>query len=52
PGPSSLYEAELEKLENGENDSAIGAGEEGWDELLSDDEDEDSFDMDIDLDSD
>ncbi|KAG6870481.1 hypothetical protein C0995_012706 [Termitomyces sp. Mi166 len=52
PDPSSLYEAELEKLENGENDGAIGAGEEGWDELLSDDEDEDSFDMDIDLDSD
>ncbi|KAG6859447.1 hypothetical protein C0995_008365 [Termitomyces sp. Mi166 len=52
PGPSSLYEAELEKLKNGENDGAIGAGEEGWDELLSDDEDEDSFDMDIDLDSD
>ncbi|KAG6860040.1 hypothetical protein C0995_016634 [Termitomyces sp. Mi166 len=51
PGPSSIYEAELEKLENDENNSGPGT-EEGWDELLSDDEEEDNLDMGIDLDSD
>ncbi|KAG6887830.1 hypothetical protein C0995_012330 [Termitomyces sp. Mi166 len=51
PGPSSIYEAELEKLENDENDGGPGT-EEGWDELLSDDEEEDNLDMSIDLDSD
>ena len=49
PGPSSLDEAELEKLEN--NVSGPGVMEEGWDELLSN-VDDDDFDMDIDLDSD
>ncbi|KAG6863119.1 hypothetical protein C0993_012789 [Termitomyces sp. T159_Od127] len=53
PGPSSVYEAELEKLENNE-DGKLKGEEEGWNGLLSDaDEDEDSFDVDmtIDLDS-
>ncbi|KAG5334160.1 hypothetical protein C0989_004256, partial [Termitomyces sp. Mn162] len=49
PGPSSVYEAELRKLENDENDGGPGT-EEGWDELLSDDKD--NLDMGIDLDSD
>ncbi|KAG6895056.1 hypothetical protein C0992_003343 [Termitomyces sp. T32_za158] len=48
PGPSSLYEAELEK-ENYEEDGK--PKEEGWDQLLSDDKDDNSFNMDIDLDS-
>ncbi|KAG6871410.1 hypothetical protein C0995_004883 [Termitomyces sp. Mi166 len=51
PGPSSIYEAELKKLENDENDGGPGT-EEGWDELLSDDKEEDNLDMSIDLDSD
>ncbi|KAG6883712.1 hypothetical protein C0993_004473 [Termitomyces sp. T159_Od127] len=54
PGPSSVYETELEKLESNE-DGKLEGEEEGWDGLLSDAaEDEDSFDVDmtIDLDSD
>ncbi|KAH0588737.1 hypothetical protein H2248_004542 [Termitomyces sp. 'cryptogamus'] len=47
PGPSLLYEAELEK----ENDEEDGKPkEEGWDQLLFNDEDDNSFNMDIDLD--
>ncbi|KAH0584607.1 hypothetical protein H2248_010140 [Termitomyces sp. 'cryptogamus'] len=49
PGPLSIYEAELEKLKNDENNGGPGT-EEGWDELLSNDKD--NLDMGIDLDSD
>ncbi|KAG6875028.1 hypothetical protein C0993_011145 [Termitomyces sp. T159_Od127] len=50
PGPSSLDEAELEKIEDDGNNGELET-EEGWDELFSDDEDENDFEMDIDLDS-
>ncbi|KAH0581824.1 hypothetical protein H2248_011502 [Termitomyces sp. 'cryptogamus'] len=48
PGPSSIYEPELE-LKNDENNGGPRT-EEGWDELLSDDKD--TLDMGIDFDSD
>ncbi|KAG6874787.1 hypothetical protein C0993_012206, partial [Termitomyces sp. T159_Od127] len=50
PGPSSLDEARLEKIEDDGNNGKLEA-EEGWDELFFDDEDENDFEMDIDLDS-
>ncbi|KAG6880562.1 hypothetical protein C0993_005780 [Termitomyces sp. T159_Od127] len=51
PGPTSLDEIELEKLEGEENDSRKGLeNEEGWDEVLSDDNE--GFYIEVDLDSD
>ncbi|KAG6881212.1 hypothetical protein C0993_002372 [Termitomyces sp. T159_Od127] len=51
-GPTSLDEAELERLATDENDDGSAKDEEGWDELLLDDEDGDNFHVDIDLESD
>ncbi|KAG5731566.1 hypothetical protein E4T56_gene5461 [Termitomyces sp. T112] len=51
PRPSSIYEAELEELENDDNDSGP-VTEEEWDELLANDKEKDDLDMGIDLDSD
>ncbi|KAG6878832.1 hypothetical protein C0992_007317 [Termitomyces sp. T32_za158] len=55
PGPTSIDEAELERLENNEDNDGSGKGfenEEGWDEMFLDDEEENNFDVDIDLISD
>ncbi|KAG6876029.1 hypothetical protein C0993_006142 [Termitomyces sp. T159_Od127] len=51
-GPTLLDEAELERLATDENDDGSAKDEEGWDELLLDDEDGDNFHVDIDLESD